>query len=191
MKKLIGLFLIGIALAEVNGITPAELKKKMDAGENVTVVDVRPTEIYQKGHIPGAINIPLEICDQKRLPGAQFIVVYDEGLQGNRAASAVEGLRKKNRAQTEILEGGFAAWETFIGTSTKPSGASREEIPYITYDALKKLQSADTVIVDLREQPTAQNRSVAGNPVQQQQTSLTDLQSEFPKAKIVKSPFAA
>ncbi|MGC8743841.1 MAG: rhodanese-like domain-containing protein [Verrucomicrobiia bacterium] len=187
MKKVTGIFLIGMILLDVNGMTPAELKKKIDAGEDVTIVDVRPTDLYQKGHIPGAINIPLAICDQKRLPGAKLVVVYDEGLHENKSAAAIDGLKKKNQVQAEILEGGFAAWETFIGTTTKQSGATREEMPYITYDALKKLQSADTVIVDLRT-AVVENKSLAGK---QQAPALTDLQSEFPKAKIVKSPFAS
>ena len=40
-------------------ITADEAKTMMDAG-NVTIVDVRTAQEYADGHIPGAINIPLE-----------------------------------------------------------------------------------------------------------------------------------
>ena len=34
--------------------------KKLRAGKNVVVVDTRNEEAYQRGHIPGAILLPLE-----------------------------------------------------------------------------------------------------------------------------------
>jgi rhodanese-related sulfurtransferase len=37
-----------------------ELKKMLDGGQKVTVVDARTTLEYSQGHIPKAINIPPE-----------------------------------------------------------------------------------------------------------------------------------
>ena len=37
---------------------PVELKRMLDEKKPINVVDVRLTEDYKKGHIPGAINLP-------------------------------------------------------------------------------------------------------------------------------------
>ena len=39
-------------------MTAAELKKKIDAGEQVLVIEVRDASFYEKETIPGAIHIP-------------------------------------------------------------------------------------------------------------------------------------
>jgi hypothetical protein len=39
-------------------MTAAELKKKIDAGEPVLVIEVRDAPAYEKETIPGAIHIP-------------------------------------------------------------------------------------------------------------------------------------
>jgi 3-mercaptopyruvate sulfurtransferase SseA len=39
-------------------MTAAELKKKIDAGEQVLVIEVRDTSAYEKETIPGAIHMP-------------------------------------------------------------------------------------------------------------------------------------
>jgi hypothetical protein len=39
-------------------MTAAELKKKIDAGEPVLVIEVRDVSFYEKETIPGAIHIP-------------------------------------------------------------------------------------------------------------------------------------
>jgi rhodanese-related sulfurtransferase len=46
-------------LAAAPRITPADLKKGLDAGQ-ILVVDVRDAQSFAVGHIPGAVLIPLE-----------------------------------------------------------------------------------------------------------------------------------
>jgi hypothetical protein len=41
-----------------NEISAQELKKKLDTGEQVLLIDVRDTPLYEKETIPGAVNIP-------------------------------------------------------------------------------------------------------------------------------------
>ncbi len=61
-------------------ITIQELKKMMDRGEEVTVIDTQPKNIYDKGHIKGAVSIPwksqLALEDVWALPGGVPIVTY-------------------------------------------------------------------------------------------------------------------
>jgi rhodanese-related sulfurtransferase len=45
-------------------ISVADLKKAADTGQ-VLIVDVRDAGSYAEGHLPGAINVPLDALQQK------------------------------------------------------------------------------------------------------------------------------
>jgi rhodanese-related sulfurtransferase len=45
-------------------VSVAELKKAIDAGQAI-VIDVRDAGSYADGHLPGAINVPLEALQPK------------------------------------------------------------------------------------------------------------------------------
>ena len=53
-------------------ITPADLKEKMDANEEVTVVDVRDANALGEGVIPGAKNVSLGTLFYKGDPQSAF-----------------------------------------------------------------------------------------------------------------------
>ena len=58
---------------------PVELDRWIKSGENnLLIVDVRAAEDYAKGHIPGAISIPLsELPNRfKDLPPRKFLITY-------------------------------------------------------------------------------------------------------------------
>ncbi len=77
----------------------------------VTVLDVRPTEEYQNGHIPGAVNVPLdsiELC-LKDLPKDQEIIAYCRGAYCVLAFEAVAALRE-NGFKARRLEEGYPEW---------------------------------------------------------------------------------
>jgi rhodanese-related sulfurtransferase len=50
--------------AAVPRISVADLKKAVDA-DRVLIVDVRDATWYAEGHLPGAVNVPLEQLQQK------------------------------------------------------------------------------------------------------------------------------
>jgi rhodanese-related sulfurtransferase/DNA-binding transcriptional ArsR family regulator len=78
-----------------------ELRRRIRRGE-VVLLDVRPTEEYQAGHIPGALSLPLADLKQRAraLPKGREIVAYCRGPYCVMAIEAVALLRKKGfRAQ--------------------------------------------------------------------------------------------
>ncbi|MGH7952574.1 MAG: rhodanese-like domain-containing protein [Limisphaerales bacterium] len=168
-------------------ISPAQVQKLLDSGDKVTFVDVRLNTLFQKGHIPGAINIPAQLVPEKQLPPLGHVVVYDGGLGEDVASAAAAALNQKNGITAEVLDGGYAAWEMAQSATTKSGGVKPEETPLITYAELKKVQSADVVLVDLRKKTL----DAAGTSAAKIEPPLTDLQAEFPNARIVHSPFAA
>jgi rhodanese-related sulfurtransferase/DNA-binding transcriptional ArsR family regulator len=87
-----------------------ELLRRVKAGE-VTVLDVRPSEEYRAGHIPGALSIPVAELKArlKELPKAREVVAYCRGPYCVMAVEAVQILRKKGfRAQR--MEQGVIDW---------------------------------------------------------------------------------
>jgi len=44
----------------VDEISPAELKERLDRGEDIQVIDIRQEDSFEEGHIPGATNIPFQ-----------------------------------------------------------------------------------------------------------------------------------
>jgi rhodanese-related sulfurtransferase len=169
------------------GMEPQELAARLEAGEKITVIDVRAGALYARGHIPQAINIPAPLCPDRQLPPLGRVVVYDEGLGQTNAAFAMDALNRKPGIQAEILRGGYAGWETTQRTVAAPAGAAREELPVITYQGLEQTTDRDVVLVDLRTvSPASEARGLvapasAGPP-------LTDLKTVFPRFPVTQSP---
>jgi rhodanese-related sulfurtransferase len=83
-----------------------ELLRRVKHGE-VTVLDVRPSEEYRAGHIPGAVSIPLgELKARfKELPANREVVAYCRGPYCVFAAEAVALLRRKGFEAHRLQEG--------------------------------------------------------------------------------------
>lgn len=89
---------------------PVELSHMLESGE-VNVVDVREAEDYEKGHVPGAINLPHGTWDNPRgLARDKANVVYCYSQQCHLAANACAAFAAKGFPVME-LEGGFDTWE--------------------------------------------------------------------------------
>ncbi|MCL5098563.1 MAG: rhodanese-like domain-containing protein [Candidatus Omnitrophica bacterium] len=168
-------------------VSPDAVQQKLSAGVKLTFIDVRSTAIFKNGHIPGAINVPAALVPEKQLPPLGRVVVYDNGLGVNTADAAATALNQKPGISAEVLDGGFAAWETAQAPTTKPAGLGREEAPLISYQDLKKAINQDVVLVDLRKKNIAVSTL---NAPKTTQPPLTDLQAEFPGAHITRSPFS-
>jgi len=72
----------------------------------VVVLDVRPSEEYQAGHIPGALSVPLKELESRleRLPADREIVAYCRGPYCMLAVDAVERLRARGFRATRLDE---------------------------------------------------------------------------------------
>jgi rhodanese-related sulfurtransferase/predicted transcriptional regulator len=97
--------------AEVEAISREELVKRL-RGNDVVVVDVRPAEEFDAGHIRGAVSIPLDELDERlaELPADSEIVAYCRGTLCAYAHEAVRRLRAEGRPARR-LEGGWPEWQ--------------------------------------------------------------------------------
>ena len=96
-------------------ITPEELKAKIDAGEQMVIVDVNSETMYKDGHIDGAISIPWSVScfsQDPELPRGVPLYFYcvcaDEEDSGAMGMSAVKDWGYRNIV---LLKGGTPKWE--------------------------------------------------------------------------------
>lgn len=77
----------------------------------VVLLDVRPPEEYAAGHLPGAVNLPIERLRREALalPAAHEIVVYCRGPYCMLAFEAVRTLRRRGY-RVRRLEEGVPEW---------------------------------------------------------------------------------
>jgi rhodanese-related sulfurtransferase len=94
------------APARVKGISARELSAQIKT-KSLLIVDVRPKKEFAAGHLPGAVNIPLEELSGSGLDAKKRIVVYDRLPQRSRAAA-----KKLQEAGLKVkeLSGGIPVW---------------------------------------------------------------------------------
>jgi molybdopterin/thiamine biosynthesis adenylyltransferase/rhodanese-related sulfurtransferase len=90
-----------------------ELKRRIEAGEKMVLLDVREKEENRAGYIPGSVSIPrgfLEIQVEGRIPDKSAkIVAYCAG--GTRSALAAKTLQELGYTNVETANPGFVRWK--------------------------------------------------------------------------------
>jgi rhodanese-related sulfurtransferase len=88
-----------------------ELLQRMQM-DGTIVLDVRPEDEFAQGHLPGAVNIPLQTLESRlaALPPGKDIVAYCRGQYCVLSAAAVTALRAQGR-EARRFEAGFTGWQ--------------------------------------------------------------------------------
>ena len=87
-------------------MAPDQLRDRLNDG-GLVVLDVRPAEEYQAGHIPGAVSIPIDELATRisELPADAEIVVYCRGHYCAFAHQAVTALKTADRRAIRLHDG--------------------------------------------------------------------------------------
>jgi len=95
----------------LEALSREELLSRLHSGEPPIVLDVRPNEEYQAGHVPGAVSIPLPELERrlKELPADRQVVAYCRGPYCAFASEAVRLLRHLG-VDAIRLEDGLPEW---------------------------------------------------------------------------------
>lgn len=90
---------------------PVEVKHQLDAGDNINVIDVREADDFQRGHVPGAFNLPQ---DQWGAPTSlqedKMNILYCYSPTCHLAAKAAVRFAGEGFPVME-MDGGFEAWK--------------------------------------------------------------------------------
>ena len=98
-------------------IDPLEVKRKLDRGEDFTLIDVREPHEYQIARIPGAKLIPLGELPKhigELDPNADIVAHCKSGA---RSQKAVDLLKQHGFRQVRNMTGGIAAWSEKVDPS--------------------------------------------------------------------------
>lgn len=92
---------------------PVEVNEWLKQKDQVNIIDVRRREDYERGHVPGAINLPKGTWENPSgLSNDKTNIVYCYSQQCHLAASAAFEFSKKGYPAVE-LEGGFKTWREY------------------------------------------------------------------------------
>jgi rhodanese-related sulfurtransferase len=96
---------------ELEPVTRKELARRLQDGDDLVVLDVRPPPEYAAGHLPGAVSIPVGELRRRlaELPADREIVAYCRGPYCAFAHEAVAVLREDGFLARR-LEDGFPEW---------------------------------------------------------------------------------
>jgi rhodanese-related sulfurtransferase/glyoxylase-like metal-dependent hydrolase (beta-lactamase superfamily II) len=92
-------------------VTPAEAAALIGSASPPLVVDIRAPREWQKSHLEGSVNIPLNHLIERinELPVEQPLLVHCAG--GYRSSIAAGVLQQRGRVRMTELTGGITAWE--------------------------------------------------------------------------------
>ena len=95
---------------EMEPVLPEELLERAKKGL-VVVLDVRPSDEFAAGHLPGAVNIPIHELQKRlrELPKRKEVIAYCRGPYCLMSYDAVSLLRKKG-IRARRLEAGLPEW---------------------------------------------------------------------------------
>jgi adenylyltransferase/sulfurtransferase len=95
-----------------------ELKRRLDAGENLFLLDVRDEDEYEISNIGGCL-IPLDELPERtrELDRSREIIALCK--MGSRSAAAVQVLSKAGFANVRSLTGGIHAWSDRVDPSVR------------------------------------------------------------------------
>ena len=92
----------------VSQLDVESLQRQRAAGQAQTLIDVRSPSEYATGHIPGALNIPLEQIESRLedLGPSPLVLICKAGQRARMAAGLLQPCFEK----VTVLEGGTDAW---------------------------------------------------------------------------------
>ena len=110
----IGMFFALPTLASIGGSSAVSALHlpQLQRDKNV-VIDVSPAADYKKGHLPGAINAPLDslIKDDSVLRKHKNKNIIITCATGNKSITAGKHLKRSGYEKVYHLSGGIAAWQ--------------------------------------------------------------------------------
>jgi len=106
------LSIVNDAKKRVKETNVPDVKRRMDAGEKFTLVDVREESEWAAGHLPAAIHLGKGVIErdiEQQVPATDAkLILYCGG--GFRSALAADNLQKMGYSNVESMDGGWKGW---------------------------------------------------------------------------------
>ena len=112
----------------VDEVTPDEVKDKLD-DDGAQVVDIRQPAEFERGHIPGAINIPMTELPRRvgeHEWGDDVVVACPIGQSSIQAARLIQSFEGVDEdATVASMAGGYEEWEYDLETAEDAEATHR------------------------------------------------------------------
>ncbi|GCE78847.1 rhodanese-like domain-containing protein [Komagataeibacter oboediens] len=100
--------MLATALPDVEVISARELSDALQGADAPLVIDLAPSPVFRKGHVPGAVfAIRSDLHEHGRLKGANIVLTSPDSIS---ACYAAADLRRQG-AHVRLLAGGTKAWQ--------------------------------------------------------------------------------
>jgi rhodanese-related sulfurtransferase len=110
VAALVAVYEMRVRSESLISVSPQELIRLMNQG--AVVLDLRPPEQYEAGHLAGARLVTgeqlLQASDSLKRHKERAVVVYDDS--GSASAAAARQLARQGFSRAFTLRGGLAAW---------------------------------------------------------------------------------
>jgi len=99
----------------VEEITPEELHERLESGDSPQIIDIRNPDAFAAGHIPGALNVPMNERPSRidEIEWEDDVVVTcpigQSSIQAARLIGSYEGVADADAVRS--MKGGYDAWE--------------------------------------------------------------------------------
>lgn len=113
-------------------ITPERLRERREAGDEPLLVDIRDPASFDRGHIPGSRNVPLQELPNavETVADAEHVVtVCPHGKASVKAARLVAAYGEFE-GRVESLAGGLEAWDGPLERADVEDDGDRPDAPF-------------------------------------------------------------
>jgi rhodanese-related sulfurtransferase len=106
--------------------TAYELKSRLQWGDRaLTIIDVREPEIFNRGHIAGAVSVPFpRLTDLAKSALHRHRHIYIYGESDDRSLAAMQTLQGVGFTSVTQIIGGLAAWREIAGSTERKKNLS-------------------------------------------------------------------
>jgi len=141
-------------------INSISLKKKIDAGEKINLLDIRGFESYSNEHILDSINVPIDEfpAASKIIPENPVILITTDlsDEDKTKVETAIKSLKDEHIKNIQVLAGGIEDWKKTIGATINfgnpKSFIDQAKVSYVETDKLNEAlkKNIPTFILDVR-----------------------------------------
>lgn len=171
-------------------VSTAYVKKLLDDKEKVVLIDARPRRVFEKGAIPGALNIPDSEFDKHvdKLPAdkATPLIYYCGGLECVLSDKSAVKARALGYTSVKTYSEGYPAWEKAFAEPKAVEilpGKDKGTISAAAFDKIFQESPASVLFVDVRdakEFTTATIKGAISIPINQLEKRVEELPKDKP-----------
>jgi rhodanese-related sulfurtransferase len=172
-------------------VSTAYVKKLLDDKEKVVLIDARPKRVFDKGAIPGALNIPDSEFEKHvdKLPAdkATPLIYYCGGLECVLSDKSAVKARALGYTSVKTYSEGYPAWEKAFPDPQKAMeiqpGKDKGTISAASFDKIFNEAPASALFVDVRDTKEFAAATIKGAisiPINQLEKRVEELPKDKP-----------